>query len=1205
MLVHSLRKFAPHVPGAERPNCMEPLPDKLVHPRPEDAAPRPKAKQRRWAPKTAQSTSATSVAAPPGVRRLGLTHMPPAPAAPDDKAMLATQQWTSQHLDFLTGTTGQGLALGGVSLGAGGATAGLVSSLAVSTADPFRFVSAAVALLCSCVDIYNTGVNAKNARNTYLATLVLLAEQQGVLAQIAQRARYQAARPEDAALQQITQTVIAAQEAFLAHCESAFFRDAQSPHAQDTRRGLETQAKALVALKAEFDECGEAIQRQQAQLDLPGVDDDTSAMLRGGIGALERRRARLLASAKAVRQDMKSMHSNRRMKQAAKESLASAREALEDAQNEAQLRVLKHGPFPRQRRDDLQRVRREMLLTRLKALPPNQLNLQPPPARPLKRMGQDLPPEFAGPPADTVLSIELLERWDAGDMLPPQTVQALDAARAQIQLPILTEFEAEIAQCERALEEQQADELHIASLQQRVDELSHDLQSLDRGLDKRLLDPFGDRGPAELDRLRDGALSIYKNLLDTAATFNTANGALLHVLPVLFSSLNIIIPLQLLSMVTGVLDVRAGRRGMAQAAAAKLPLITMANHASMLYFSCEKDEQLARKSLQYVPQAIMETAARQGHVFHLLSQMNKARQAYGNLAVANGGAIVVTGVLTLVFGVPVVLGPAVLAGAGGTSYASKATSFLFQLRSEKHHNKQRDAVARAFVRRFGVEGVAELQNDMAAGFPQRWDDRLNRFRQELRASRKGRQLEPSLLHAHALATNPLLNVERLTRALTQRARNGGSGAPSPEAALVSELAQAQGRPDPSTWTLDGFASAQAHDQAVREALCTLLGIPPSAPRTLFKNTRNLKRVADRVNVRLESLLSHRNPLSDDQTLLGWIRAVAKQPGRFGELLEALDPAARQRLREQVAHLAKVLREEGIGAHELLGLQAVAVTPSKAGKPHPLQAHPLLRTPEIHYLLELMADPSWLAEPAPALAGPRAAERPADAAAATTATGLPSGAVLVEKFTSSHKAVGRSMRSGVPGDGQTKQARGPHAMGAPKHRRSWPQRLAHAVRRGTTSAVRQVYELTPNPLATPGQTLKALERLKHTRDELELQLLLQNILLAFAREVGGSDFVLPANPAVALPDGVGPTDAKRAHLRALLAATGEWAGRTSRAASDTVSAQPQAHEALGHVAARMQDTQRLCAHIEALLMNDSVLWGATLEPIQLQPVLAAA
>jgi len=1166
--------------GEQRPSWMEPLPGSQSKRTKQAADDVPRAnKLRRSSGKVAKKTEiAKATAAALRSRTLALTHNAPPPGAQNDADMLATMQWAEHDFHVLTGLTAQSLTLGGITAGAAGATVGLAAQVAAN-AGSFYPGCGMAALILSCLDIFNAEVNAKDARQHYLAALVLLADNQRVLAEIGQRAQDGATRPEDASLKQITETGIASLQAIATHFETGFFRDAQSPHAQETRRSLDEKAQTLVALKREYDAngYGERLHQLKQRLKAPGLDEGQRAGIQDDIDALEQRLEHLLNQSRALHKAMGAMHSHKRMQDAAKKSLAEARETLEKAQHEAFLRALPHGPDLPGQIAALRFQRRVILLKELRKL---QLMDQP-------------------PLVVKTINMEFIERWEA-EMLSETTVAALEAALAQIHSAELHAVDTEIAQAEAALQVQQADAKAIADLQQQVQALEKDVEHLDRRLDKVLIAPLGDRGPAELDRLRDGALSMVMNLLDAGATFNSAS-FIWNLLPSILSSLYLIMPLALIGMFAGMLDIQRGKRGMAQATNAKGPLITKAGWAGQLFQAYSQDQRPAVASLQYALHARLETIARQTRAMHHLSAFSKARKFQGAQSIAMGGLVVVLGILTLIFGVPFVAGPAVAGGAFSTRYLKEATGFLFHMRKQKHINKQQETVARAFVKRFGPDAIAELHRDMAEGHPGRWDERLRGFRHEL----KGRRIPAGLLQPHALATNVPLNIQRLTRALVDPARNHQAGASLPEADLVSTLAATQGLPDPASWKPEGFASPQAYEQAVRASLSQLFGwTPPAAQRRSFKNPRELKRVATQVDTVLNEHLSHRNALSDQESFASWIEAVAQQPETFGDRLAQLDETARRRLREQVMHLGKVLRQAGIGPRELLILQATSVTPvktDKAGrpvKPHPLQAYPLLMTPKAHCLLELIADPSPLAEPsltAPAQDVPAAVPPATTVPLAAPADAQPTGADLVSSLTTSIKTVGASRRDG----GAVHRPRLPREAGdtaAPRlRRRGLPRRAKHKVQTGVKAVAKHVYQQMPNPMATPAQ---ALEQMAKTHSDAELQELLQQIVLEFAKEVGGANFELKKNPKLAaeLPDDASATDLKRAHLRALVKKAGQSAGSTA-ANIQTMSENGTRHaKDMDRMAQRMKDTELLCASLNNVLLNNTLAWEATLQPI---------
>lgn len=1095
-------------------------------------------------------------------KTLALRHAAPPRGAPDSAASFAMAQWTRQHVDFLCGTTAQTAAIGATSAAAAGATAGFVANLA--QAGPFGPVCAALAVVFSSLDIRNTHVNAQQAKRKHLIAHVLLAEQQRLRAAIEQRAQSGQPEPDDAALQPLVEGLIDTLQAAIAGYESAQFHDPHSPHARQARAALERQAQAIVELKAEHDRCGDQILQLQAQLYTPGFAGAQRAGIQDAIEGLEQRQLDCVDKARTLRKQMKDAHSRPHMKALVKQRLASAREELPRAQQDAWLHMLDHGPDVANRIKAGEFERRCAVLRLLNERPAEQQN-------PLLRT--------------YALNMALLDQRE-NEQLPPDVCAAIDAmVEGLADQPALIRIDAELAQLQRKLEQEQADTLVMQQLEQEILALEQDLERLDRPLEQLMLDPFGDLGPAKLDQLRDTVLNTAKSLIDLGAAANTAS-VVWHLVQPVISSINIMLPAWLLNVYTGRLDIKGGKREMAGAAAAKMPVLDKATHAAQLYQSHCQDTRPAVRACQYPLQAMVHSAARELKELHRLSQWGKKRKASGLQSIASAIALLVTGLITLFTGVPVVLPFAVFAGSSGTAYAGAATQFLFHARSSKHARKQRDAVAAAFVRRYGVQAIGEFYCDMAEGHAARWTDRLNSLHQQLRRTRSGRDTAPQLLAPHTLVANEGLAIEHLSNALFVRARDQGVGVPSPEADLVAQLAQAQGKPDPSSWALSGFASPALYLQQVRQALSELYGNGDGVEEQLpLQKADALVSAAGEVNACIERHFSQRNALTEDETLSSWIRAVAEQPERFGERLAALSPAARQRLRDQLAHLGKLLREQGIGPRELFVLQTLSAARPEHGTDHPLKAFPQLMAPHSAYLLELIADPSWLDAPAAHTAHPAA---PQAQARDHQVLGQLIGAI---------KTTGRELRDGpavnrprTPSEDDT---------AAPRPHRRWGSRLKSGMRTLKTrphAVAKHVYQQLPNPMATPA---KALDQMGKTHSDAELQLLLQKILLSFAREVGGPDHVLEKNPEVmaALPADASDTDVKRAHLRSWVQSAGKAAATTAKSIERMSEDRPKDARGLKRMAKRMNDTQSFCHTLNNALLDNKRPWEATLGPIQ--------
>ena len=1114
-------------------------------------------------------------------RPLSLTHTAPAHDAPD----LLVQE-TTRHLSFLTGLKLQELGLAGVSVSALFSTAGLVSNVAGGT--PFGPPFSALALLLGQLGHAGSNRSAASAKDLYLASHTLLADNQRVLADIEQRARKGGARPEDAALRQVTEVVVQALQEQLADYESGYFNDPQSPHAQAARAELEQRARAQVALSRDFKQCGEHILELQARLAGLGLNDAQRTGIQNGIAALERRRTQLKAEVKLGRQSMKKVFSPGHLRKLARQQLKVAREALEQAQHEAFVRSLPYGPDKGTERD----LRIQVLQGQRRRLVQRLLN---------------------GSLPEPGIPIELLERWDA-EALPAAAAEQLAAELAEVRTEELDRLDDEIALAVQGQQVQLANDRTLETFHERVLAWEKEVRHLSLRPDRLLMHYWSNLGSARRARFANEPVDLVKAAFDATITGNAANTAL-GLAPVLFSNIPLLGPVGVLNMFAGLLDMQRGSDGRAAAAAAKVPVVQHACATASLLSTYRDDPRPEVQSLAYAVQSALTAASRQLTLLHSNSRINHGRGVHGAYAVLVGGLLTITSLITVFTGVPVVLFPAVAGGTEGASYAGWFAKYLADLSAAEKKAKQERLVAEAFVRRFGVQGIAQLQ--AAARSPHtlgEWTERLDSFRRELRATKRGRGIDSKQLQLHALLDNGPLNAERLLAALRADARDHRRSA---EADLVSSLAQAQGLPDPGTWPLAGFPSEAAHEKAVRAALHRLLGVMPAKrEHRLLKDPRKLVHVARRVHEETERAFTVAEVLSDVEPLSHWAAAVAKDPGNFGAHLAALHPAVRENLRNMMDGLGETLREQGIGPRELLALQAACVAPAKPGKDHPLKAFPALLNPAGPFLLQLLADPSLLAEATAAtqdaVPTPVRAQDPAQDPAQNPTQGpaqdpaqdparraAPTDADLVAKLTKAHKAAGRDRRAGPRVHAPRLAPPASEAAQARARREGWPQRAAHHVRAGLQGSRNQLYNLTPNKMATPAKTAKALKALEQAKDGAQLQRMLQDILLSFAREVGGPDLVLDKDEtlmAQLTAAQASATEVKQAHLQALLRRAGDTAARSKDSIDQMLEQRPHQDSHLRHLRDRMKDTKSLCELLDKHLSADRG-WGASLQPIQ--------
>lgn len=1066
-------------------------------------------------------------AAPP--RRLALRH-PPAPLGGEvDSAELFLGQ-VQQHMKALSGLTGQSVALSTVTTAAGGATTGFL--LNVGHVGPFFPALAALAVLASTAGIATAVMGAKEARQQYLLEHGLLADQRRLRAEIDQRAQDGQAQPEDAARQKLVDALIEVLQARLSAYETACFRDAQSPHVQDTHHALAALARTLVECKAEHDQGAQELTRLRDSLDRPGLNELLRASITSDIARLERRQDHLLRHARQLRRSMKARLSPEPMKKGVKQRLAQASAELTAAREAAWARSLPHGPDVEQQ----------------------------------------------------IVALTIQRGYAVSD----------DEGAA---------IDTRIAQARGWLQDEQADQQAIAALEQEIRDLKQDLARLNRRIDKVLLDPLGDRGPAEQKFLGEVVVDTIKSAIDLGATANTA-GNLWNIFQS-FSSIPLMMPVWLLNLFSARLNIRGGKQDMASAAAAKGPAIDRAVLAAALLQIYQQDDRREAKVCQQVLRAVLQDAGNALHQLHQASQWGKTRKANALKDIFATLGLFATGIATLVTGLPVVIPFAVLNGASGVAYAGTGLHYLLHARAAKHHAKAQQTIAAAFVRRYGEASLAEFCADVAEGHASRWIKRLDALRQQLRATPDGRGLDPALFQPQALAASTAMAVRYLSHVLYVRARDRGAASPSVEADLVSRLAQAQGQPDPGEWTLESFASPDLYRQQIDETLNALFGSAPDANPPPLSGPRELAAVAARVNDRLVRHISHRNALSDDQTLWSWITQVAAQPENFGALLGALDNGARQRLRDQLVFLGKALGKEGVGPQELFALQVLSVQAPGKDKAHPLKAFPLLTEAPAPYLLELIADPSWLDAaldaPAPVL----------PAAAAGTQT--------VSQLIGAIKSVGREMRDGPSTKRPTRSADTANtgemaAVGGsalPRHRRvgAWVKHRPHAV-------AKHFRQQRANPVGTPEKALDWLDTLEkkavRDNDDTPLMAFLGKVLLAFA-EAGEGPGPEPARHEAevsALPDGVSETVRQRSELAERL----RLAKASASTAAASLSAPPDesATNAKGreHLKKRLEQTVRVCERLERHVAPrppyaDDPRWTALLAPLAQKRAAAAA
>lgn len=1254
-----------------------------------EAAPLPKL--RRSSPNLLFGKARAAAAQPVANRTLALRH--PAPPTLDQEELdrLALAQFTREHLDFTIGANFQSKLLNGVSVSALLSTVGFAANL--GDVGPWGCACSALAAVLAFGDVHQARVNAKLATQRYLAALVLLAEQQRVLADVERRERNGEARADDAALKILVPTLIASLEAGLSKHEAGYFRDAKSPLVQEVRSALDQRACRIVDLKAEHDQLGAEVHRLSAELWIPGLGEAQRAALTGRIERLRQAQAQLAKDAALARKDMKKELSPRHMKRRLKQRLARYEDpaqatrcaAPQGAVSVSRLRELRsacHGLRMRllmpaspaaqtaetravmalldELEDDSKadKVRRYALLleptsadnaadqTWARRSLINELRSGPSTEKAqairalldesgavaaetkTRALGVLIDEIGAEAPLDKRQQLsdwlERLDERDTGHQMPEgldarlmAAVQAVthgpdpdladgeptpveqEAARTRAQLRALEEA---LVEADAELDAQQAALRREGQRQRDIQAVKKDLRHFSRRPDRLLANPFGFAGQAELNRLRDAVLNTCGNLIGIGAAANTAS-VVWHLAQPVFSSVNLLLPVWLLNFFVARIDIKGGNQDMAMAAAAKLPWLKTAAETAALYQQYAQDPRPLARAAQCQVRALTQRAGRELQFLHHFSGLGKTRKGNGLYTLLVGTGLVAGAIVLLATGIPIVIIPfALLGGLGGTAYARVAGQFVGRIYAKEHKSEQRQSAAALFVQHFGVEAIAQLQQDVADGKPEPWTTRLRSLRQQLPASTPGRQL----LHPQTQAFDDWLSINYQEHCFLTLTRDPHNEAARIGAETVSRLAEARGLPDPGVLKLEAFPSLEAYAAHVRKCLKDIYALEPTVTDSPpFPSKRALRQAAARVSACLD-LAGQKNLQGSrakpgQPTLLSWVSEVAQAPEQFGALLAALSADERQQLRLQVANLRHLLHLNGIGPRQLLALQALSVAKAGEDQAHPLSQYVPLMQAHTAHLLELLAEPQWLDEPAPVPANAGQAPGPAPVQAHAPADpappGPPTGAELVPRLSHAHKLTGRQLRAG-PAARRPRLPRGDGELAPGMLRRREPlaQRAADAI----TTAGRQVRkhfrQHRANPMATAAQTLQQLLK---APDEVQRQLLMQELLLNF---VGGHDHVMPLEEQVmaTLPADASDTDIRRAHLQAWLARARASASVTAQAIADMPS--DKKRPAMERLQKSMADQAALCDYLSTELSKNRA-WEPALKAIQVKALAA--
>jgi hypothetical protein len=679
-------------------------------------------------------------------------------------------------------------------------------------------------------------------------------------------------------------------------------------------------------------------------------------------------------------------------------------------------------------------------------------------------------------------------------------------------------------------------ERQIDDLKKKIEALSHGVQGLKKEVDglkdayealshkktKMLLNPYSELAPSEVKYVRSTRLLLPKAFVDLGSAASGLSLAL-GVADAFLGAATLGITSAFLSVLIGQIDLQDAAAEKASATAAKLSALAQAINSAELVKACAEDkteEDVA--SLMPIARSHMRCMERVVNDKHAAGNQADKREHKGTGLTISGSVAAVMGTTAAAVLTPAIaiLGATllVLVGAG---YYSTVAARNYSLHLNKESLKARAVIADTFICLFGTQGVEQFARDRIRGQGNLWDKRIQEMQMLL--AQHNPDLPAKYLTPDALFDNEFLSIERAAHHLHVRAREHGVGGPPDNMTLlIGSLAAAGKKTDPSKISIQPGESAVDHQDRLRMALCDIYQVKDYEEKRLPKALDKPQSVelATAVNDALEQAFGQ-SPINS-YYLKELARALADEPDSLDSRLHAMGADARTRLRAYTATVRQALGRLGIGPHELHAMQRQIRSGESRILDGPLQgdAGP--------YLLELLADPSWL-EPLP-VAPTKLVVPPLTRATA---------AVGVVK---AMKAVGREMRDGpLPVKDimaiKTAQEKAKRPETDPISTRKRLRRSIDMTGSNvglfldgrSRSISKHLKRKLPNPMGTPNRTLKLLDR---ERNDVLRSQHISRLIEVFLKEIYPSG-EMPMDPDV-MKDVKNPDDEMEVKYRHALA-----------------------------------------------------------------------
>lgn len=718
----------------------------------------------------------------------------------------------------------------------------------------------------------------------------------------------------------------------------------------------------------------------------------------------------------------------------------------------------------------------------------------------------------------------------------------------------------------------------LRDVEQQLEQLLPAPDSQPDALDIKPFNPVGnlDAVPqAAIVKVRDVHVQVPKAAVDLTAN-SLAMATALDAASLIAEATGLGVLGSILGIAMARLDMEHGKREHQQASGDKLSTLKKASCAGQLHALYAEGHSKDDAICQQLTWSYMRAASLKLATEERSGRQGQKRNLKGTVSTGVGVAGLGIGVGAAVAFPPLAVLPVAAGMTVGAVWAGNLAMGSLDKKQDKNTLKAYKASADAFVRRYGVEGIGQLFCDAKdSGERANWSNRLQHHHTDLERQHGRGMVDPGFLTVEGLLGNPYLGVEWLTHALHVRSRDQDPTRFAAEADLVQRLAETTGATSPLALSCDAFETASAHSDWLRSTLCALYQIKPYSPDKVPMHVeQSPDAIASSLGVLLNPDLNGKFLTTDEAHALARLSSHLHGVSR-GVAGQTVSPQDMPRCLKALQSCRIMLREHfGIGPAELKAMQKACFGDLSS---LPLAAQALLEQPQMPLLLELLADPSWIAAP-PA----------GDGAAAPDRLQVPSSNELktqghaIGNLWAGVTQLGREQRDGPPirtpraTQRRLVRARARRDLSLPERARGRSREMGKSLIRKVSSGVKHFKQMLPNPLGTPGRVIAALEEAAPGPERREL---LASLLKAVCRQTLGPSLRIPRTPAIDAALAAGQTTE-----RAIVEAFIEEQLSSALASADSVIDGIRAQHSKGSA----PDTRRLLERLEGVQRVASTL-----------------